>query len=223
MDELTPRPPNYQDFVIRDGNLVGDWEGLYSSFEDPWHQSRLDHIFDTRRQIAILNCQKLNSIYGNLKVLELGCGFGFLTDRLRKKGFETLGIDISQTAIGKASAMHPLSNFEMQDYNNFDTYYRFNPDIIIMAEITWYILESLEQYLLDLKKYAISRSKPTFLIHLLATYKQGTQKYGLEKFTNHEEILEYFGLSYLESGFIATQREDDKESQGTFFVAEIKG
>ena len=91
-----------------------------------------------------------------------------------------------------------------------------------MAELTWYILDSLDQYLLDLKKYAMSRSKPTFLIHLLATYKQGTQKYGLEKFTNHEEILEYFGLSYLESGFIATQREDDKESQGTFFVGEIK-
>lgn len=221
MDELPP--PKYQDFVIRDGRLVADWESLYSLFEDPWHQSRLDHVFDTRREVAILNCQKLNSIHGNLKVLELGCGFGFFTDQLRKKGFETLGIDISQTAIRKASAMHPLSNFEVRDYNDFDTYYRFNPDIIVMAEITWYILESLEQYLLDLKKYAISRSKPTFLIHLLATYKQGTQKYGLEKFTSHEEILEYFGLSYLETAFISTQREDDKESQGTFFIAEIKG
>ena len=222
MDELT-RPPNYRDFVIRDGNLVGNWEGLYNTFEDPWHQSQLDHAFNTRRQIAILNCQKLKDIHGDLKVLELGCGFGFITDRLRSMGFETLGIDISQTAIRKASALHPLSNFKEQNYNNFEIYNEFNPDIIIMAELTWYILESLEQYLKDLKKYAISRSTPIFLIHLLATYKPGVQKYGLDKFTNHDEILEYFGMNYLESGFIATQNEDDNDSQGTYFIAEVKG
>ena len=28
---------NYQDYVIKDGALVGDFDGLYRDFEDPWH------------------------------------------------------------------------------------------------------------------------------------------------------------------------------------------
>ena len=27
--------PRYQDFVIKNGKLVGDFEGLYKNFEDP--------------------------------------------------------------------------------------------------------------------------------------------------------------------------------------------
>ena len=27
--------PHYQDYVIKDGALVGDFEGLYQSFDDP--------------------------------------------------------------------------------------------------------------------------------------------------------------------------------------------
>ena len=39
--------PRYQDFVIRDGKLVGDFEGLYKNFEDPWHQSHNDQLQDS--------------------------------------------------------------------------------------------------------------------------------------------------------------------------------
>lgn len=29
----------YQDLVIKDGKLVGDWQTLYKNFGDPWKQS----------------------------------------------------------------------------------------------------------------------------------------------------------------------------------------
>jgi hypothetical protein len=47
------------------------------------------------------------------------------------------------------------------------------------------------------------------------------QKYGADKFTNLDEILEYFKLDYLESGIIKTPREYDANSQGTYFIAKI--
>jgi hypothetical protein len=90
-----------------------------------------------------------------------------------------------------------------------------------MAELTWYILDTLDEFLSGLRAYALSRQKPTFLIHLLTTYKSGVQKYGNEKFTDLVEILKYFNMQYLEYGFIKIVRDDDPDSQGTYFIAKI--
>jgi hypothetical protein len=60
-----------------------------------------------------------------------------------------------------------------------------------------------------------------FLIHLLATYEPGVQKYGADKFTNLDEIIKYFNLEYLEYGFVKTVTEFDDKSQGTYFVAKV--
>ena len=57
----------YQDYVIKDGALVGDFDGLYREFDDPWHQSRGDHVADTRRAIAINYCARLRSAHGDLR------------------------------------------------------------------------------------------------------------------------------------------------------------
>jgi hypothetical protein len=58
----------YQDFVIKDGQLVGDFDGLYREFDDPWHQSREDHVSDTRRAIAIDYCSRLRTRHGDQKL-----------------------------------------------------------------------------------------------------------------------------------------------------------
>jgi 2-polyprenyl-3-methyl-5-hydroxy-6-metoxy-1,4-benzoquinol methylase len=104
-DSASQRP--YQDYVIKDGVLVGDFEGLYRDFEDPWNQSRNDHIFDSRRQIALNWCRRLRSEDGSDRFLELGCGFGHLTHQLANEGFTALGIDISEVAIAKAQKLYP--------------------------------------------------------------------------------------------------------------------
>lgn len=214
-------PPRYQDYVIQGGRFIGDFEGMYKNFDDPWHQSRKDHIFDSRRQLALLACARLKDQHNVTSVIELGCGFGFLTEKLRELGFKSIGTDISPTAIQKAQEKNPNSRFEVAEYDDVSILNSFNPDIILMAELTWYILDTLDEFLSGLRIYAQSRPKPTFLIHLLTTYKSGTQKYGTDKFTNLEEILEYFNMQYLEYGFIKTVRDDDPECQGTFFVAKI--
>ena len=212
---------SYQDYVIADGKLIGDFEGMYENFEDPWHQSSEDHIYDSRRQIAINFCNRLRKKHEVSKVVELGCGFGHMTENLRKNKFDAIGTDISKVAIEKASKIYPESKFIQLNFNNFDKLFALEPNIIIMAEITWYILEDLDEFLKQLKNYAKNSKKPTFLIHLLATYEPGTQKYGADKFTNLDEIIKYFNLEYLEYGFVKTVTEFDDKSQGTYFVAKV--
>jgi SAM-dependent methyltransferase len=218
---MTNAGPRYQDFVIKDGKFVGDFEGLYQNFDDPWHQSRADSQRDTRRQIAIGWMHRLRVEAGVSRVLELGCGFGHLTDRLRQDGFSAVGTDVSKTAIEKAREINPSSVFVQADIADFDRLTAFSPDVFLMAEITWYILDELDAFISRCRGYASTRQRPTFLIHLLTTYAPGVQKYGREKFTNLDEILRYFKLATIESGYVKTPREGGPESQGTYFVARV--
>ena len=211
----------YQDLVIKDGKLIGDWDNLYKNFDDPWMQSILDHKLDTRRQISILACQRLREEHNSLRVLELGCGFGFITQSLTELKFKAVGMDISENAIAKAKEKNPESIYRVGPFDDFDFIREFNPDILIMAELTWYVLENLDTFMHKLKGFAKLKQNPVFLIHLLNTYKPGVQKYGLEKFKNHGEILKYFNLDYLESGYIETRRPDDPHSGGSYFIAQV--
>ncbi len=212
---------SYQDYVINDGNLIGDWEGLYQNFEDPWGQSELDQIFDSRRILSIEWCKKLRAEHDINRVIEVGCGFGYLTSELRRHNFASIGTDISESAINKARTINKDSIYFQSSFENFESYLKFDPDIIIMSEVSWYVLDHLDDFLDMIDKYSKSRKNPTFLIHLLTTYSPGQQRYGVNKFTNLDEILLYFNLNFIESGFVRTVRKNDPHSQGTYFVAKI--
>jgi 2-polyprenyl-3-methyl-5-hydroxy-6-metoxy-1,4-benzoquinol methylase len=164
---------NYQDYVISNGKFIGDFEGMYSNCDDPWHQSSQDHIYDSRRQIAINYCNRLRSKHNMSRFVELGCGFGHLTERLRNNSFEVIGTEVTKTAIQKASVLYPKAQFKQMNFNDFDNLFALNPNIIIMAEITWYVLDDLDKFLERLKKYAKQANEPVFLIHLWATYEPG--------------------------------------------------
>jgi len=213
--------PRYQDFVIKDGKLVGNFEGLYKNVDDPWSQSRNDHVNDSRRSLAINWCNRLREQYDATRVIEFGCGFGHLSNALRKQNFSVVGVDISKTAIEKAREINSNTIFVQCALSEFDKVELFDADIYLMAEITWYVLDDLDSFIKNLKKAKKQRKKSVFLIHLLTTYAPGVQKYGVDKFINLDEILRYFNMDYLEYGLINTPREDDKKSQGTYFVAKI--
>lgn len=90
-----------------------------------------------------------------------------------------------------------------------------------MSELTWYVLDELEEFLEKLKAYSRARKKPTYLVYLLTTYAQGEQKYGTEYFTDLEGILSYFGLTYLEYGQVFSAKPNHTHSHGTYFIAKI--
>ena len=94
-------------------------------------------------------------------------------------------------------------------------------NVFLMAEVTWYVLPQLREFISDLKISQTAWGAYFFLIHLLTTYAEGVQKYGSDYFTDLSGILDYFNLNYLEHGYVVGSKEYDSESRGTYFVAKV--
>ncbi len=207
MAKANPKYPHYHDYVIKGSKLVGEFEEMYRDYDDPWEQTTREE-WTSEKAIALHLIKKLKA----KKVIELGCGLGHFTNKIAKLGVDVLGIDISKTAIEKAKTQYSNCNFAVGDVLDFDLYREYKPDIIIMAEITWYILDKLDRFL----EFLRSEMPDTYIIHLLTTYEEGVQKYGREKFTNLSQIMAYFGAKYLEWGEISYAEMDD--SKRTYFL-----
>ncbi len=215
--------PRDQDYVFKDGRFIGDFEGLYRHHADPWHQSQDEQVQDTRRTIVRQWCTRLRDRHPGLvnRVVEMGCGYGQLTAALARDQFSAIGVDVSSEAIRKARDRNDTGVFLVHDIRSAQMLHDLDPDVLIMAEVTWYVLDHLEDVKERLRSFAKARSRPTFLIHLLTTYAPGIQKYGLDYFSDLDSILNWWGLDYLEAGFILSPRTEDPLAQGTYFVAQL--
>jgi SAM-dependent methyltransferase len=201
------RHKEYQDYVIKDGKIINDFETMYQDHPDPWDQSHREE--NKSEKIIILNAIKRLVVS---KVLEIGCGLGYFTKKIHDLGVTALGIDISETAIQKAKNNFQDVDFIAADILDFSVYQNFKPDMVIMGEITWYILEKLDAFIDFFKK----NLPQAYLVHLLNIYPPDVQKYGNKKFTNLKEILSYFHANYLEYGEINYQGEH--EAIRTYFI-----
>ena len=197
----------YQEYVIKEGRLIGEFEEMYQDFDDPWLHNELDE-YSTSLSI----CVNLIKKYKLLSVVELGCGLGQLTNKISKVTEKVTGVDISKTAVERASARFPHCNFVVDNFPCFELLRELKPDCIVMSEISWYVLDSLDYFLAFLRK----EMPKTLLIHVLQTYDPKVQTYGREKFTNLIEIKNYFGMHYLESGEI--QELEESNARKTYFA-----
>jgi len=145
----------------------------------------------------------------------MGCGLGHFANRLRKYTPHVLGIDVAETAIKKAKEQYPDCEYVAADFLNFEVIEKFRPDVIILHEMTWYVLPKLERFLKHIKEHLPN----IYLIQLLVTYPPGVQKHGTEYFTDYEGILKYFDLDYLESKEYPDKLENHKR---TFFIGKFK-
>jgi ubiquinone/menaquinone biosynthesis C-methylase UbiE len=55
----------------------------------------------------------LAGLHPGARVLDAGCGIGVFTNFLKSEGFDTVGVDISETAIGHAKRRYPKGHFEV--------------------------------------------------------------------------------------------------------------
>ena len=71
----------YQDYVIKDGTLIGKFEEMYhESSEIPWHQDETAFAIFTDLDIVIL--KNLHKRYNFQKVADIACGQGYFTQRV---------------------------------------------------------------------------------------------------------------------------------------------
>lgn len=206
-----PKELAYQDYVIKDGKLVGKFEEMYRNCDDPWELQKKQPITESiiLHILRQMNCRR---------VLEVGCGFGRISDQIRAAGIEVLGVDVAPTAIAKARALYPETKFEVGDLLDFDRYRAFKADVIVLSQITWYVLDKLDAFL----EFMRTECPRTRLLHVLTIYAPGVQKYGVDKFTDEEGIRRYFGkagMRFLEWGELYTSIEAGNGY--TYFLGEF--
>ena len=182
----------YQDYVIKDGVIIGEFEEMYQDFNDPWEQTTKEKSALEKKIALEIICEK-----GFKRVVEFGCGLGDYTAQLNHAAGSALGIDISETAIEKANARQPDTEFVVGDILDFDLLRNYQSDCIVFAEITWYVLEKLNIF----KEHISSElgGQGVGFIHLLMTYPPDEQKYGKEYFSDLNGIMKYWDIIEFEA------------------------
>tara|TARA_B110000503_G_C7025174_1_gene361477 strand:+ start:299 stop:925 length:627 start_codon:yes stop_codon:yes gene_type:complete len=206
----------YQDLVIKDGEFVGKFEEMYQKFSDPWNLLKKNKLGQNLNYQIILNfCNKIKQSR-KITTLGIGCGFPQISNELSKNNFKIYATDISETVIKKSKKKYPeiKNSLFVSNFLNFSLYDKLNPDILILSDITWYILPELKQFL----KWYKGLKKETYLIHSLAVYGKNKQKYGKDYFYDLETIKSFFKLNYLSSGYVETMNEGNH----TFFLGTNK-
>lgn len=134
----------YQDYVIRDGHFVGQFEEMYrNASEVPWHQDETVNAIFSDITVALLRRRHPQSL------LDVGCGLGYMAARLKHEIPElerVVGLDVSETAVKKAASMFPEIEFCA---GTIGTYIadgeRF--DVVVSKDVLWYVLDDLPGYL----------------------------------------------------------------------------
>ncbi len=201
----------YQDYVIRDGKLVGEFEEMYRDFDDPWEQQSERDATDKAIGVALLRKN------GHQRALEYGCGLGQYTDQLHHHLGAAAGVDISPTAIAKARERYPAPSFLVGGILGDAPLAEFRPDVLVFSQVTWLVLGDLAAF-----KKCLRRQSARGFLHLLHVYPPGVQKYGTDYFVDLEGILRYWSdvIDFVEWGEV--RRTDDAGGARTFFYGTIK-
>jgi len=182
---------DYHDYVFKDGKFIGAFEEMYQNVEDPWHHGDATAIYYDMGLYLIQHYEIFPE-----EVLDVGCGKGAFTARLKKKLPEAniLAIDIFPTAIQKAKAKYGNLGIDFRVMDIQKEYMSFTEDsfdFIVMSNIMWYILPNFEKIVSWLKKCLKDNG------HLLinqAFYAPGKQKYGTDIVSSVEDMLQLIPL-----------------------------
>ena len=195
---------DYHDYVIKDGQFIGEFDQMYRNVRDPWHC------------VAEANSFKNNLLLGAVAhlrdgvrtALDVGCGLGALTARLRDtaSGAQWHACDVSPAAIEKAAADVPGVRFFVQDLSRiaevdlpFDN---GSLDLVVMSEVMWYILPQLGDVLAKL--HAVLRPGGHLVI-LQYFLRPEEQRYGREFVSTPDDLLGYMraaGFSVVQDVYI---------------------
>jgi SAM-dependent methyltransferase len=147
-------------FDMLNRKFVGKFEDMYRLEKiqnfDSWQQDDTRHF---SRKVALDILDGFN--FG--KILDIGCGKGMLTHRLKKNNNHVFGLDVSPTAVEVARSRYLDIDFEVVDVNNLSQMRYFlddnygcvedsnikNIDLVFSAECFSYI-ENWKRLIQDL-------------------------------------------------------------------------
>jgi SAM-dependent methyltransferase len=188
---------DYRDYVIRDGKFVGAFEEMYRRIDDPWN---IGDAREIQYDLLLYLLQRYCICRNGGKVLDLGCGKGAFTARL--KGFlpdvEILAVDISPTAVSKAERAHPIPGvtFSVLDIQKEYRSLQLGYDLVIVSQMVWYILPRLKEILHHILTRVLKEDG--YLLINQAFYRPGIQSYGKEVVSTVEDLMGIIGKDPLE-------------------------
>ena len=131
-------------------NFIGDFDSLYKNIDDPWGQSakdRKEYLISRERQLRIIDGINNKKNKEEVSILDCGCGLGLTTFHLSKQ-FSCEGADISSIAIQKARLAYPELTFHVLNLlSNVELTKKY--DIVILNNLLWYVIDDLENALLN--------------------------------------------------------------------------
>lgn len=166
--------------------FIGDFEKLYENERDPWSQmggdSEMAAYYKFSRKHLLTSLKDLAAV----SVLEIGCGLGMVTEEIRELPLveRSIGLDISPTAIRKASTQYPGCEFLTGDIKNFSKPVNWQDvDVVVINQALWYIIDNFDQTLNNVHSLL---SDGGYFINVQAFFRDGQQRYG-------KEIINGFG------------------------------
>jgi SAM-dependent methyltransferase len=171
--------------------FVGRFEDFYKNENDPWGQKgkdkRLKEYYLFSRQNLLKEIKALPR-KGKGRVLEVGCGLGYVSSFLNQKlgtRYRVEGADISPTAVAQAKQTFKNIPFSVLDITR-PLKGQKKYDVVIMSQILWYILEKLPQAFHNLSGLI---KKDGYLIFINAFLHE--QRYGKEIIDGFDGLVRY--------------------------------
>jgi 2-polyprenyl-3-methyl-5-hydroxy-6-metoxy-1,4-benzoquinol methylase len=139
--QLNPVPSRVDDEVFYDSNLQEKNQNHLISLQEHRKKSRID----TKRRVDLVSksCKKKD------RILEIGSGYGFFLEEMRKMGFNVTGIEVSKERreISKRVTKSKILNINLMDENfNIEKF-----DVIVFFHVLEHISDSIS-FLKNLKK-----------------------------------------------------------------------
>lgn len=185
------------DLIYKHSNRVPGYQRYYEYSEAVLTQKDpLNYLAQMEDMYwAINECISQRKITEKAKIVEVGCGFGYLTYALRKSNFNVIGIDISEKAISKANEkfgnFYKCANIYDMAGSNSEKY-----DVVILTEVIEHI-ENPNSFM-----YALKRMLNTNGIIILTTPNKSA--YSKNSFWDSElPPIHLFWLSERSIEFIA--------------------
>lgn len=177
-------------------DLVGDFNGLYASTDDPWGQVEggLKYVISRQTQRSIIERNVTSGI-----LLDVGCGLGVSTN-LFASVLSSIGLDISLVAIQKAKNRYPGIKFycgdivgDLPSQIGHGVY-----DILVINQMLWYIIDQFPKALENSRKVL---KKNGFLLISCFVFDKRDQHFARNHFQGHIDILSWLERICFENNF----------------------
>lgn len=131
-------------FDFENKSIKGDFEGAYRNCQLVWPEQRETNLAMFRYPYGML-ADKDKPV----KTLDIGCGYGYFVKFLHEQGFDSHGIDISESAVQKGKQIHGadlnIKKGNLLDGLSFDN---DEFDAVFLLGVFWFLLDNVD-YCLD--------------------------------------------------------------------------